>query len=261
MKKKLVLLLSLFGCMSLLPAAHRPCPELPIELVWHVLKFADDVSLISASEVSKVWREMAQASLNYRVNALLLDSHNSASVALRKAVLLNMRLTVIELVDRGANVNSRLGKNKTAPLFIAAQDGNLPLVRCLVRHGAIVNTRNKKGKSPLLVAASNGHADVVKYLLSYGAFIDGNDEDGKTPLFIAAHNGYMDIVECLIQCGANNNIRIYNLPTPCSIAMQNGHTDVANYLKGVELQYVCKVAGTLAGFYSVIYYFLISHYI
>jgi ankyrin repeat protein len=56
-------------------------------------------------------------------------------------------------------------------LFIAAQAGNLEVVRCMVKElGADVNQMSTAGNTPLLIAAQNGQCTwmlFVVWLLSY----------------------------------------------------------------------------------------------
>jgi ankyrin repeat protein len=57
-----------------------------------------------------------------------------------------------------------------------------------------INLRNKRGQSALFVASEEGQCDVVKCLLSSGADINLNNEDGQSPLFVASSVGYYNIV-------------------------------------------------------------------
>ena len=49
-------------------------------------------------------------------------------------------------------------------------------------------------EQPLFVAAQNGHLEVIRFLVESGANKDrGRADDGATPLFIADQNGDLEV--------------------------------------------------------------------
>ncbi|MEW6359743.1 MAG: ankyrin repeat domain-containing protein [Planctomycetota bacterium] len=84
-----------------------------------------------------------------------------------------------------------------APLHVAAAEGNLSAVRCHVRHGEDVNSRDAWGRTPLHWSARNGRRPVTKYLLSHGADVNAEDRDGSKPLGLAEERKRADIVALL----------------------------------------------------------------
>lgn len=64
-------------------------------------------------------------------------------------------------VFQGADVNAApVPSSKDTALTIAADKGHYKFVELILRHGANVDVKNKKGNSPLWLAA-NGNAQVV----------------------------------------------------------------------------------------------------
>ena len=61
------------------------------------------------------------------------------------------------------------------------------------------------GATPLWVAAENGHLDVVRHLVEGGADKDQAKISGATPLHIAAENGHLDVVRYLAEVGADKD--------------------------------------------------------
>lgn len=57
-------------------------------------------------------------------------------------VAANRRACVKTLLARGAKVNSTAGAQSSAPIHIAARDGNIPVATLLLEHGADVNVRS-----------------------------------------------------------------------------------------------------------------------
>mmetsp|Transcript_20150 Transcript_20150/g.39573 ORF Transcript_20150/g.39573 Transcript_20150/m.39573 type:complete len:589 (+) Transcript_20150:576-2342(+) len=73
------------------------------------------------------------------------------------------------------------------PLFWAAFDANVEMVKVLLNAGADPNVRDDEGHSALLVAATRDAADVVRVLLESGADITvANQQQGETTVVHAA---------------------------------------------------------------------------
>ncbi|KAI4828895.1 hypothetical protein KUCAC02_022966 [Chaenocephalus aceratus] len=78
------------------------------------------------------------------------------------------------------------------PLFLAAQEGHVTVIRQLLSTGA------KDGTAALWMAAQMGHSEVVRVLLLRGADRDA-DRDGSTALFKAALKGHNSVIEELLK--------------------------------------------------------------
>lgn len=87
-----------------------------------------------------------------------------------------------ELVSRGADLEKKDSRGMT-PLFIAAGYNQLPAVQELVVAGANIESRNTELEfTPLMPAAESGYNAVVEYLLSRGADAAARSSDGQTAL-------------------------------------------------------------------------------
>ena len=85
----------------------------------------------------------------------------------------------------------------------AAATGNLKRVRELVDNGANVNTRDEDGETALMWASCNNHLDIVKLLLEKGADASIKSSDGRTALKLALFQRCTkEIVDLLIAHGA-----------------------------------------------------------
>ena len=87
-----------------------------------------------------------------------------------------------------------------SPVMIASLNGDLELVRQMVRRGAHVN---KPGWTALHYAATNGHLPVMKFLLDESAYIYAEAPSGATPLMMAAHYATPQAVKLLLDEGAD----------------------------------------------------------
>jgi ankyrin repeat protein len=104
------------------------------------------------------------------------DSPALASDALMSAALIGLDSAVIELIDKGADVNAK----------------------------------DQMGRTPLMEAAFAGHGKTVEVLLERGADLDAQDNDGWTALMEATSKGHSEIVETLLDRGADTNIKSNN---------------------------------------------------
>ena len=94
----------------------------------------------------------------------------------------------------GANINAR--GNCCTPLFLAAGEGRLDVVRYLLDEGADVNAREGLGNTALAEATYYGHIAVIKELLFRGADINAIGEGG-TALDIAVNRNNPAVADLL----------------------------------------------------------------
>jgi Ankyrin repeats (3 copies)/Ankyrin repeats (many copies) len=119
------------------------------------------------------------------------------------------------------------------PLFVAAIEDRLEMVKVLVEHGAPIDQRTNNGTTPLLTAAYAGHLEIVKVLLAHGASVDiARQYGGATPLLFAVEGGHLDIVKVLVEHGASiDQANIYDsTATPLFVAAQQRNLEIVKVL-------------------------------
>ena len=118
----------------------------------------------------------------------------------REAVLTAaVRAGDVRLIERllaSTSVDSA-GLDGVTPLGAATSQGDLPMIRLLLSHGAKVNAVGKDGDTALHKAAELGALDVVDALLAAGADQDLLDRSGRTPRGRAVLARQTDVVERL----------------------------------------------------------------
>jgi len=102
------------------------------------------------------------------------------------------------LLSFGADIHSPDEYGHT-PLQLAADSGNLEIVKELIKRGANVN-QPEYGRTPLHIAASSGNLEIVKELIKSGANVNQPDENGFTPIF---ETRSVEIIEELSKHGAD----------------------------------------------------------
>ena len=87
---------------------------------------------------------------------------------LSKAIRRGDSASVVARLDKGEDINERLGESGLTPLQIAASRGRLDIVSLLLDRGADVNIR-RNGTSALSQAVIAGDVEMARLLLSRGA--------------------------------------------------------------------------------------------
>lgn len=127
------------------------------------------------------------------------------------------RIEIIRmLLQRKVDVNLRTTDQGRSPLFFAISNGDVEVVRLLIKAKADVLTIDKEGV-PLLTEAvlfsqrlDGDPLAIVKLLVTAGARVNDHDKNGNTPLMAAAETGKRGmppVVRFLIKRGANVNAR------------------------------------------------------
>lgn len=92
---------------------------------------------------------------------------------------------LVLLLDHNADFNIAESSEGRSPLWQAAENGHLDIVKELLSSGADVNTpRKSNGSTPLRAAAFHGHSKVAKLVIEKHADINKANSDRTTPLFI-----------------------------------------------------------------------------
>lgn len=151
----------------------------------------------------------------------------------------------------GTDVN-QAGPDGQYPLHVAANQGNVVVVRQLLQHDARLDVRDRLGRTPLHVALASGKIAAAEVLLDRGADddlqallfdlvrenaadrdtinllagrgVDFNapDETGDPPLHIAIAADNLKLVKHLLMAGADVNSTNASGGTPLAVATANG---------------------------------------
>ena len=133
-------------------------------------------------------------------------------------------------------INSQTLDEGCTPLFIAAHNGQVNMVKLLLaQEGIGVNIRQTDQVTPLQAAAGLGYVEIAKLLLDCED-IDANlaDSLGLSPLHYAVRKNYEVIVQMLLTCVTIDVNTRQNLhgATPLHIASNFGYAGVVQLLVG-----------------------------
>lgn len=139
---------------------------------------------------------------------------------------------------KGTNVNAAGADGSTAIMYAAA-NGDLDLVRALIKAGANVKLSNQFGSSAITEAAIIGNAPILEALLKAGADPNFKTPDGETPIMAAARSGKIDAAKALLAAGADINAKeTWGEQTALMWAAAQSQADMVKFLasyKGVNL--------------------------
>jgi ankyrin repeat protein len=144
--------------------------------------------------------------------------------------LLNADLTLLE----------KAATDGKTPLAVAAEHGQLGMVRLLVQRGANLSAADLLDRAALHLAASMGHEEVVSFLLSQEgqATTATTRSSAKTPLMLASEQGHLGAVQLLVQHREAQGLdeRDKDGWTAMHWAAHEGHAEVVRFLlsKGAQ---------------------------
>jgi len=133
--------------------------------------------------------------------------------------------------QRGADMNQAMDDGDI-PILVAAYEGHLAVVQCLVEHGADIDRAIDTGHPAVALGKVEGDGALAAYLSAAGYSVENNKAvNGATALWAAAWKGHVHIVQYLVEQGADIDKATSAGTTPLMIAEAAGHVEVAAYLR------------------------------
>ncbi|XP_076751974.1 L-asparaginase 1 [Xylocopa sonorina] len=118
-------------------------------------------------------------------------------------------LDLVEAVARSLRLSSGIERQELgsilfpAMLSAAVQSHDVAKLEALKAYGADVSQKNADGRTALHVACCEGDLNIVRCLLRMGASVFVKDRFNRTPLVDAIEWDHHDIIKILMQCGAH----------------------------------------------------------
>ena len=137
--------------------------------------------------------------------------------------------TVLDELNRGVNVNEKGNWGRTA-LMIAAERGDIEIVRALLNKKGDVNIEDNYEVTALALAASKGNNDILDLLLDHGANINAHD---SRALQYALFNYHSTTAIKLLKRGST----IQNMPLHNAVSPEKESEEVVKYFldKGADI--------------------------
>ncbi len=138
------------------------------------------------------------------VNAKGLDDYTLLHYAARSGDVETAEL----LISNGADVNVKVGTGFIdTPLDVAEYNGQKEIADLLRKHGG-KSGHELKAEESIHIAAQYGNLELVKKHLAAGANVNEEDVMGMSPLHAACAGGNKEIVTLLVEKGADTNTKV-----------------------------------------------------
>lgn len=173
----------------------------------HFLKiFANEQAFCTAS---KIIRFFYQFKAKFKSRVYTFKEMNLVSDSLRNTVKLKSKGVFKFLIDSGIDPN-QLIHNQSPVLHLAVEERDLPMIKLILKSGAMINQRNHKGETALLIASglnekNECYTEIASFLLEKGADPNIKDYQERTPLYCATMNQENSLVKYLLKSGAKIN--------------------------------------------------------
>lgn len=186
---------------------------------------------------------------DYYTNNLLIDAIRGNNSDIAKDVIGNKNAR-----PGKEYFSSRWGGNTNNLPTMAVKNGNIEMVRLLLRTGAVIDNYNEKNMTPLMLAAEMGDTEMAEFLISEEAnvnLIPQLQNRQHPPLYFAVKSRNSSMIDLLLNHGANINYSSLRV-TPLFLAAELGFLDVVQHLagRGADLNSVCYVYEDESGSYQ-----------
>jgi ankyrin repeat protein len=115
----------------------------------------------------------------------LTSCEKAVDSKLRKGIERKDIAMIKEAVLNGANYQLKNEKTGETAFLIAAEKGDLELVKSLIEKGVDINQADKTGQTALMGAAYYDHFDIIKYLVEHEADVNKTMPVGYNALSIS----------------------------------------------------------------------------
>jgi len=148
-----------------------------------------------------------------------------------KAIRENDIPTIDQYLKSGVNIEciDPNDKNKTA-CHIACENGNLELVKLLIKNGCNLEAQDCEEMTPFFYALSNENLELIEFLISLGVNVEHGDCQYRTPFYWASSTCSLSIVKYLYSKGCKIDTVSKMNRSPLSKAAYTGRSEIVEFI-------------------------------
>ncbi|KAM9257732.1 ankyrin repeat and SOCS box protein 3 isoform 2-T2 [Cariama cristata] len=132
--------------------------------------------------------------------------------------------------------------DRCSAVGLAAREGNVKMLRKLIKQGYSIDVPDNRGWVPIHEAAAHNSSECLRLLVRAAPsddYINSKTFEGMCALHLSACHGALESVRVLLEAGTDPNEVTTEATTPLFLAVENGHADIVKFL----LQHGANVKG------------------
>ncbi|XP_061845342.1 ankyrin repeat and SOCS box protein 3 isoform X1 [Colius striatus] len=131
--------------------------------------------------------------------------------------------------------------DRCSAVGFAAREGNVKMLRKLIKQGYSIDVADNRGWVPIHEAAAHNSSECLRLLIRAAPsdeYINSKTFEGMCALHLSARHGALESARVLLEAGADPNEVTNEATTPLFLAVENGHVDMAKFLlqRGANVQ-------------------------
>ncbi|NXJ85387.1 ASB3 protein, partial [Trogon melanurus] len=133
--------------------------------------------------------------------------------------------------------------DRCSAVGLAAREGNVKMLRKLIKQGYSIDVPDNRGWVPIHEAAAHHSGECLRLLVHAapsGDYLKSKTFEGLCALHLSARHGSLEGVRVLLEAGVDPNEITTEGTTPLFLAVENRHADIVKFL----LQHGASVEGS-----------------
>ncbi|KFQ30951.1 Ankyrin repeat and SOCS box protein 3, partial [Mesitornis unicolor] len=123
--------------------------------------------------------------------------------------------------------------DRCSAVGLAARQGNIKMLRKLIKQGYSIDVPDNRGWMPIHEAAAHNSSECLRLLVRAAPsrdYINSKTFEGTCALHLSARHGSLEGVRVLLEAGADPNEITTEATNALFLAVENGHADIVKFL-------------------------------